>query len=139
MRVSRAAVGMLFAFTWDEYQIGGYAKGMTWEAFKHAVSISDVWSDIMHQFNPSYGTYVLHTDGGPEKNVKKKIFQGGAKKARGQQRESAYSQVGGSCEARGQTGCSMCCVRALGKEEEERLTPLARLLLRLRPCRMPRC
>jgi hypothetical protein len=73
-----AAIGMVFAFTWSDYQIGGYAKGMTWEAFKHAASIADVWSDTMHQFNPSYGAYVLHTDGGPEKNVKKKIFRGGA-------------------------------------------------------------
>lgn len=110
----RAAVGMLFAFTWEEYQIGGYAKGMTWQAFSHAVSISDVWSDIMHQFNPSYGTYVLHTDGGPEKNVKKKIFQGGAKKARGQQKESAYSQVreeAGPGRARGAASIVCACIK----------------------------
>lgn len=33
----------------------------------------------MTQFNPSYGTYVLYHDGGPEKNVKKKKFMGGSK------------------------------------------------------------
>jgi hypothetical protein len=31
------------------------------------------------QFNPSYGTYVLYHDGGPEKNVKMKKYRGGSK------------------------------------------------------------
>ncbi len=37
--------------------------------------------DIMLQFNPEYKVYVLHTDGGPSDNVKRKKFRG--KKKRG--------------------------------------------------------
>ena len=44
-----ASIGMLFAFPWSEYQIGGTAKGFSWESFSHAVSIMDVISDILHQ------------------------------------------------------------------------------------------
>ncbi len=45
-----AAVGMLFAFPHTEYQLGGRATpGFKWEAFKHAISISDVLEDIYLQ------------------------------------------------------------------------------------------
>ena len=104
-----ASVGMLFAFPWSEYQIGGTARGWSWDAFTHAVSIMDVLADIMHQvsvntsvntpeslshtflsanatacspalqFNPSYGSYLLYDDGGPAKNVKMKKYRGGDK------------------------------------------------------------
>lgn len=43
-----AAIGMVFAFPWSEYRVGGAAKGMTWDSFMHAVSISDVISDVIH-------------------------------------------------------------------------------------------
>ena len=76
-----ASVAMLFAFPWSEYQIGGVAKGWSWLAFTHAVSINDVLADIMHQINPSYASYVLYHDGGPEKNVKMKKFRGGERGA----------------------------------------------------------
>ncbi len=32
------------------------------------------------QFNPNYKAYVLHTDGGPSENVKRKKFRGKKKK-----------------------------------------------------------
>lgn len=36
--------------------------------------------DIMLQFNPNYKAYVLHTDGGPSENVKRKKFRGNKKR-----------------------------------------------------------
>lgn len=45
-----AAVGMLFAFPASEYQLGGAAApGWRWDAFTHAVSITDAIEDIMLQ------------------------------------------------------------------------------------------
>jgi hypothetical protein len=50
-----ASVGMLFAFPWSEYRIGGFARGWSWEAFVHAVSIMDVLSDIIHMVGSHHG------------------------------------------------------------------------------------
>eukprot|EP00798_Chlamydomonas_sp_ICE-L_P028107 gene28107-31215_t len=74
-----ASIGMFYAFPYSEYKIGGAASGWSWGAFTHAVSISDVTSDILHQFNPAYQPYVLYTDGGPAQNVKKRKFRGGGR------------------------------------------------------------
>ena len=59
-----ASIAMSFAYPWREYQIGGVAKGWSWLAFSHAISINDVLSDIMHKINPSYVSYVLYHDRG---------------------------------------------------------------------------
>ena len=51
----------------------------------------------MTQFNPSYGTYVLYHDGGPEKNVKKKKFMGGSKNTKEDSTFSAASRSTWNC------------------------------------------
>ncbi|KAJ9523820.1 hypothetical protein QJQ45_020008 [Haematococcus lacustris] len=76
-----AAIGMFFAFPVSEYKLGGGATpGWSIKALAHAISISDVMEDIIIQFNPGYKSYVLHTDGGPSENVKRKKFRGKSKK-----------------------------------------------------------
>ncbi|MEW5304006.1 MAG: hypothetical protein WDW36_006649 [Sanguina aurantia] len=70
-----AGIGMLFAFPYTEFKKGGSLTGWNMGAFTHAISIQDVISDTLHQFNPNYQTYVLYSDGGPADNVKKKKFR----------------------------------------------------------------
>ncbi|KAG2491390.1 hypothetical protein HYH03_010181 [Edaphochlamys debaryana] len=76
-----SAIMMWVAFPPSEYKIGGQTVGWRLSAFAHAISLQDVYSDIMHQFNPNYKTYVLYSDGGPSDNVKKKKYRAGGKKA----------------------------------------------------------
>ncbi|KXZ55834.1 hypothetical protein GPECTOR_2g1385 [Gonium pectorale] len=75
-----SACMMWAAFPHTEYKMGGQTSGWRLHAFLHAISLQDVYSDIMHQFNPNYKTYVLYSDGGPSENVKRKKFRAGGKK-----------------------------------------------------------
>lgn len=76
-----SACMMWAAFPHTEYKLGGQTSGWRLSAFLHAISLHDVYSDIMHQFNPNYKTYVLYSDGGPSENVKRKKFRAGAGKS----------------------------------------------------------
>ncbi|GLC43913.1 hypothetical protein PLESTB_000922400 [Pleodorina starrii] len=75
-----SACMMWAAFPHTEYKMGGQTTGLRLTAVLHAISLQDVYSDIMHQFNPNYKTYVLYSDGGPSENVKRKKFRAGSKK-----------------------------------------------------------
>ncbi|GFR46853.1 hypothetical protein Agub_g8493, partial [Astrephomene gubernaculifera] len=75
-----SACMMWTAFPHTEYKMGGQTAGWRMSALLHAISLQDVYSDIMHQFNPNYKTYVLYSDGGPSENVKRKKFRAGGKK-----------------------------------------------------------
>ncbi len=50
-----AAIGMFFAFHWNEYSIGGQAAGWRLGAISHAISITDVVGDIIHQASQPSG------------------------------------------------------------------------------------
>ncbi|GIL47293.1 hypothetical protein Vafri_4146 [Volvox africanus] len=80
MEMLMSACMMWAAFPHTEYKMGGQTTGWRLTAFLHAISLQDVYSDIMHQFNPNYKTYVLYSDGGPSENVKRKKFRAGGKK-----------------------------------------------------------
>jgi len=85
-----ASLGMLVAFPWSEYTIGGQASGWRWGNVAHALSIMDVLSDVIHQFNPSYKKYVLYHNGGPADNVKMNEYRG-----KNKQKDKDASQFSG--------------------------------------------
>ena len=49
MEMLMSACMMWAAFPHTEYKIGGQTSGWRMSAFLHAISLQDVYSDIMHQ------------------------------------------------------------------------------------------
>eukprot|EP00201_Polytomella_parva_P023796 CAMPEP_0175043624 /NCGR_PEP_ID=MMETSP0052_2-20121109/3304_1 /TAXON_ID=51329 ORGANISM="Polytomella parva, Strain SAG 63-3" /NCGR_SAMPLE_ID=MMETSP0052_2 /ASSEMBLY_ACC=CAM_ASM_000194 /LENGTH=293 /DNA_ID=CAMNT_0016306731 /DNA_START=153 /DNA_END=1030 /DNA_ORIENTATION=- len=98
MEMLLSAFMMWFGFPHSEYKIGGRSSGFTMAAFAHAISLQDVYSDVMHQFNPNYKTYVLYTDGGPSENVKRKKFRKQGKQDPGPLALSGHVAAGSDSE-----------------------------------------
>ncbi|KAG2445795.1 hypothetical protein HXX76_000399 [Chlamydomonas incerta] len=124
-----SAAGMWVAFPHTEYKMGGQTTGWRLHAFLHAISLQDVYSDIMHQFNPNYKTYVLYSDGGPSENVKRKKFRaGGKKQTRKRQSKNNLSAMEegaarGRTRARGSSGGGRQPVMGSANEEGEEWNP----------------
>lgn len=62
LQMAAAAPVMLYAFPFEEYK-SGLAGSKVMHRLGHAVSITDVVNDTVHQFAPTYHNYVLHSDG----------------------------------------------------------------------------
>lgn len=62
LQMAVAAPVMLYAFPFEEYK-SGLAGSKVMHRLGHAVSITDVVNDTVHQFAPTYHNYVLHSDG----------------------------------------------------------------------------
>jgi len=83
-----AGAAMTYAFPYKQYSLGGTTAGFRWDAFTHAVSMSDVVRDIIHVFAPTYSDYVLYSDGGPTDHVKRKKYRGQSQKGADAQKSS---------------------------------------------------
>ncbi|DBA98206.1 hypothetical protein WJX77_005615 [Trebouxia sp. C0004] len=59
-----ASIFMLWAFPYTDYKASGDMGGLGVSNIRHAMNINDVVSDTVHQFAPTYHSYVLYSNSG---------------------------------------------------------------------------
>ncbi|KAL3156384.1 hypothetical protein ABBQ38_000699 [Trebouxia sp. C0009 RCD-2024] len=59
-----ASIFMLWAFPYTDYKTSGDMGGLGVSNIRHAMNINDVVSDTVHQFAPTYHSYVLYSNSG---------------------------------------------------------------------------
>jgi hypothetical protein len=71
-----AAFAHLYAFPYKEYaEVNVGRQTAPWNSLFHALNLTDVVHDTMHQFAPTYHDYVLYSDGGEGGEVAPKRYR----------------------------------------------------------------